>query len=125
MTDRADDLEWLADMESLVRAAGDYVRPSDDLRPRVLEKARVVRKERQAQRWTLHLAACALVGGLLAVALQSPPAVATRETAAAAIGYRLLWTTQPPIGASDASWSMVDSYTELRRRQAELLRPAM
>lgn len=125
MTDRPDDLEGLGDLESLVRSAGDYVRPSEDLRPRVLENARVVRKERQAQRWTLHMAACALLCGALAAALQTASPVATRETASAAIGYRLLWNTQPPIGASDASWNMVDSFTELRRRQAELLRPAM
>ncbi len=125
MTDRPENLEWLGDVESLVRSAGNYVRPSEDLRPRVLETARVARKERQAQRWTLHMAACALLCGVLAAALQTPSAVATRETAAAAIGYRLLWNSQPTIGTSDASWNMVDSFTELRRRQAELLRPAM
>jgi hypothetical protein len=125
MTDRPDDLEWMTDVESLVRAAGDYVRPSDDLRPRVLENARTVRKERQAQRWIGHLAACALVCGLLAAAVETPSSVATRETAAAALGYRLLWNTQPTVGASDTSWSMVDSFTELRRQQAELLRPAL
>jgi hypothetical protein len=125
MAERPDDLEWLADVESLVRSAGDYVRSSDDLRPRVLEGARVARKERQARRWIGHMAACALVCGLFAAALQTPTSVSSRETAAAALGYRLFWSAQPTIGPSDASWSMVDSFTELRRRQAELLRPAM
>jgi hypothetical protein len=125
MAERRDELEWLADVESLVRSAGGYVRPSDDLRPRVLEHARATRKERQARRWTLQMAATALVCGLLAAALQTPSSVATSERAAAAIGYRLYGNTQPTIGASDASWSMVESFTELRRRQAELLRPAM
>ena len=120
------ELEWLGDVESLVRAAGDYVRPSDDLRPRVLENARTARQERQAQRWVGQLAACALVCGLIAGALRPAiPSAATRETAAAALGYRLFRSTQPAIGTSDASWSMVDSFTELRRRQAELLRPAL
>lgn len=125
MAERRDDLEWLADVESLVRSAGEYVRPSDDLRPRVLENARAWRKERQARRWTLHMAASALVCGLLAAALQTPSSFAARETAAGAIGYRLYWSTQPATGASETGWSMVDSFTELRRRQAELLRPAL
>ena len=125
MTDRPDDLVWMTELESLVRSAGDYVRPSDDLRPRVLENARAVRKERQARRWIGHMAACALVCGLLAAALQTPSTVATRESATAALGYRLFWNTQRTIGTNDTSWSMVDSFTELRRRQAELLRPAL
>jgi hypothetical protein len=125
MAELPDDIESLAEIEALVRSAADYVRPSDDLRPRVLECARSVTKERQAKRWIGHLATCALALGLLVAATRQPDAAASREPARAALGYRLLWTAQPTIGASDASWSMVDSFTELRRRQAELLRPAL
>jgi hypothetical protein len=118
------DFEALADVESLIRSAANYVRPSDDLRPRVLESARSVSKERQARRWIGHLATCALALGLLVAALRQTDTPARREPARAAVGYRL-WSAQPALGANDASWSMVDSFTELRRRQAQLLRPAL
>lgn len=125
MTDLPEDLESLADIESLVRSAGDYVRPSEDLRPRVLEGARCVSKERQARRWIGHLAMCALALAMLIAAVRHAPDL-WHEPAAARSGYGSLWNVSPATaGSSDASWSMVDSFTDLRRRQAELLRPAL
>ena len=126
MTDFPDDFDGCSDIEALVRSARDYVRPSDDLRPRVLENARVMRGERRAQRWIGHLAVCALALGMFAaITGQQSKAVATREPATALRASRLFWNPQPALSASDASWGMVDSFTELRRRQAELLRPAL
>ena len=51
------DAQW-DDVEALVRAAGQYVRPSEELRPRLLETARAESRERQAQWrfWQLALA---------------------------------------------------------------------
>ena len=126
MTDFPDNLDGCSDIEALVRSARDYVRPSDDLRPRVLENARIMRSERRAQRWIGHLAICALLLGMFAAATgQQHNAVATHEPAAVVRAGRLFWSPQPTLSASDASWGMVDSFTELRRRQAELLRPAL
>jgi uncharacterized membrane protein YfbV (UPF0208 family) len=126
VTDFPDHLDDRSDIEALVRSARDYVQPSDDLRPRVLENARVVRGERRARRWIGHLAICALLLGMFAAATsQQSKAVATREPAAMMRASRLFWSPQPTLSASDASWGMVDSFTELRRRQAELLRPAL
>ena len=126
MTDFPDNREDLNDIEALVRSARDYVLPSEDLRPRVLESARVMRGERRAQRWIGHLAICALLLGMFAAATgQQSEAVATRESGATLRASRLFWSPQPTLRASDATWGMVDSFTELRRRQAELLRPAL
>jgi hypothetical protein len=106
------------DVESLVRAAGTFVRPSEDLRPRVLESARAESREQRARR---HLWRLAVVVGLLGVvstifgsrlASSGPAANLVLEAAA------LTRHTQ----GDDAGWGLVDSFTELRRRQAALLR---
>lgn len=52
-----------AEVEALVAAAGNYVWPSDDLRPRVLEAAR----ERAGQRQTLYRLAAMTVAAALCV----------------------------------------------------------
>src|SRR5262245_58913900 len=58
-----------SEIESLIRAAGGYVGASDDLRPRVLEAARLQRHERRAQRWLRRSAVAvlliAMVGSVL------------------------------------------------------------
>lgn len=118
--------EW-SDVESLIRAAGNYVRPSEELRPRVLESARAEARERLAQRriWQVALA-IALSGALLA-------AVASRGSSPASFPAGIL-TAQAALRPADAregalhsaeggaaGWSIVEAYVELRRRQAALL----
>jgi membrane glycosyltransferase len=62
--------EPLNEIEALVRQAGNYVRASDDLRPRVLESARAVRNEYRVQRWLWQAAfSVALLGMLMAIPL--------------------------------------------------------
>jgi ferric-dicitrate binding protein FerR (iron transport regulator) len=105
------------DAETLVRAAGGYVRPSDELRPRVLEAARVESRERQAQRriWQAALAITLLIGILAAAG--------SRFDLPAPFSASML-QAQANVRAAEgdgAGWSMVDSFTDLRRRQAALL----
>jgi hypothetical protein len=106
------------DVESLVRAAGNYVRPSDDLRPRVLETARAESRERRNRRRMWQLAVVVALLGALTTAEQ-----VRREAAAAAPG--LLVEAAAFVGTSeqgDTGWGLVDAYTQLRRKQAAMLR---
>jgi hypothetical protein len=114
----------LDDLEALVRLAGDYVQPSDDLRPRVLEAARVVRHEQQVRRRISRVAAVLLV----AAALAAPFYGQWQGDAAAQAALWPLGMDQAPQAADapgDSGWEMVDSFTELRRYQARLLRLAL
>jgi hypothetical protein len=113
----------LGELETLVRSAGDYVRASDDLRPRVLENARSRCSEQRLRRrfWKSAVAAlfCVILTGFLAP--RSEPAIGVKARSSA-------WTSPmfAPVEAAarsnDPSWQMVDSFTQLRLRQAELLR---
>jgi hypothetical protein len=118
--------EHQGDLESLVRSAKDYVRASDDLRPRVLEAVRWQRDERRAIRYLRRVAIVVVALGLVAGALrQRLELVGNRPSgilaAAAAIQFAPVAEAAPDL---DVNWSMVESFTELRRRQAEVLRPA-
>jgi hypothetical protein len=108
----------LDDVESLVRAAGNYVRPSRDLRPRVLETAREESRERRTQRRIWWMAAVVALLGVFTMAER-----ARWEAAAAAPGILVEAATlvgSPEEG--DTGWGMVDAFTQLRRKHAAMLR---
>ena len=109
----------LNDIEALVRLAGDYVQPSEDLRPRVLEAARVVTRDRQTRRRMIRLAA------VLLFAVVSLAAIGKPRSSEASRFSADLWSADGPAPAggvrAGAGWEMVDSFTELRREQARLL----
>jgi hypothetical protein len=113
----------LEEIEALVRLAGDYVHPSEDLRPRVLETARVARRERRARRRICELAAVCFLAVLSAVGVENRPSPNAPRAAA--------WMTevQAPAAAAevrgDSGWDMVESFTELRSHQARVLRLAL
>jgi len=111
------------DVEALVRRAGEYVRASDDLRPRVLETARSQHGERRARRRIWQSALFALLLGLFVTSICQQPAL--MGAGAEASGEQLLSDAQAAARDSDSSWRIVESFTELRRRQAELLRLAL
>ena len=114
--------DWRA-VEMLVRAAGAYVRPSEELRPRVLEAARAESIQRSVRRRILQ--ATLALGLLLGVA----SGMGGGELAAFSAGtLRRAEAKSADSGAyssaegSVVGWGMVESFTELRRRQADLLR---
>lgn len=103
------------DLEALILSAGSYVRPSEELRPKVIEKARSERRENQLLHW--------LWQGALAIAL----------TGVAFTNFRtfsspLLDTAdQRPseVAAQDREgphWHAVESLNAVRRRQASFFR---
>jgi hypothetical protein len=118
MTDPLDDNTQWNDMEALVRAAGSYVRPSEELRPRVLEAAQIECRELRVQRRSWQ---AALLVTLAAMVIS----LATRSywQAAAPLSASLLPTPADVRSAEGGTtgWSTVESFTELRRRQAALL----
>jgi hypothetical protein len=122
MAETSGDFRPFSELEALVRSAGDYVRASDDLRPRVLESARSASGERRAQRRIGQMAVWALAFAVLTAAIRQQPEWTENSLPAADQTARLLSQTPRAAALGDSSWDMVDSFTALRRRQAELLR---
>jgi len=130
VTELWEDSEGLAELEAAVRAAGEYVRPSDDLRPRVLETVRVERGERRARRRIGRVGMLILAMALVLQWTGGPiDHVLGRPT-----DSRLLLSADDLFVVAeshllrrgvDMGWGMVDVYSDLRSRQAKLLRPAM
>ena len=113
----------LDEIESLVRAAQDYVRPSDDLRPRVLETARFERREQHAQRRFWQIAALIVFCGMLTHSIRQMPEVAVAPGQETAVDVGSIFSSATTAArSSDPSWETVESFTQLRLRQAELLR---
>jgi hypothetical protein len=116
----------LDDIEAMVRSAGEYVRASDDLRPRVLEAARLQHGERRAKRRIWFVAVCVLLLAICHVAnpngsldQQSRP-----NAMLVAAGFHELFspTRAASIRSGDGDWQMIDAFTKLRRQQAQMLR---
>jgi hypothetical protein len=122
--DLGDQFDSMDELESIVRAAGDVVFASEDLRPRVLEMARQQMRERRARRWARRLAMGVVALTTLTASNSSPDA---RRPLAAALAYPVGFSTDGVRNASgiDPDWGMVDGFTEMRRLQAEVLRATL
>jgi len=113
----------LDEIEALIRTARDYVRPSNDLRPRVLETARLERREQRIQRQFWHIAALIFFCGMLTHSIREMPEVVAAPSNETAVDASSIFSSAAAVSPSrDPSWEMVESFTQLRRRQAELLR---
>lgn len=126
MTEFHDNLDRFSAAEALVRGAAGYVRPSENLRPRVLELARAQRDEQRALRRVWHLALVVVLLGTFTSLARMRPALAP------AAGFGNPLEVVPQFDDSNAAarqgefgWETVESFRELRRQQAELLRLAM
>jgi hypothetical protein len=112
------------DVEAVVRAAGGFVRASEDLRPRVLETARIQRGERHARRGIRQMTFVVVLLALFTTASRN------QWDARQNGGYRSLFAarfggTSAEILAlerKDPSWGIVEAFTDLRQRHAEALR---
>ena len=114
------------DIEAMVRAAGGYVQVSQDMRPRVLESARLQSGERQARRCVRRVALFAALVAWFTTAsidrLETPDSF-RQLTLLAARSHT--YAGPDVLSTGDSSWALVDAYTELKRRQAEALRLAL
>src|SRR5438876_3237758 len=99
----------LDEVEALIRSAGGYVRASDDLRPRVLENARLQCRERRLRRRFWQSAAVVLFCGILTSSLihRAEPAIGT-QAHTAAWTRPMLAPVEAAARSSDPSWQMVE-----------------
>lgn len=122
MTDTFRNFRPPDDIEALIRSARDYVRPSDELRPRVLEVARSEHRER-GMLWRVGLAVAflLLIAARINAGLDRHEAMPSTDLSALR-SLQILSRPDTAPRAGDAAWDMVESFTQLRERQAELLR---
>lgn len=116
------------DIEALVFAAGGYVRASEDLRPRILEAARLQRHERRAQRWLRRAAVIVLLAATVGATLRQSESERARPIGivmAAGFDEFFVPTAVASARSGDGDWRMIDAFTELRRQQAQVLRLAL
>ncbi len=126
MLDSHDCLEPLSDIEALVRSAGNYVQASRDLRPRVLETARAERNEQCMSRRIWQAAVLVVLIAMFWMSPREQPEALDfgQSRTAARPGHNSL-SPETSEGHADFNWGMVESFTEIRRRQSELLRLAL
>lgn len=125
MVESRDWAESFDEVEAVVRSASQYVRASSDLRPRVLETARLQNGERRARRHIGHVAVIALL-----LALFTNSAMDRLETPESFRQLAMVAAMSPTYSVSaeaggDSGWALVEAYVEVRRRQAAVLRPTL
>jgi hypothetical protein len=111
-------------IRAMIRAAGQYVRASDDLRPRVLEAARCRSCEKWARRRIRHLAVFVLLLSFFtAVDRHNLDIQRSRPSGMlASTGFNELFSATAIPRSGDGDWRMIDAFTNLRRQQAQVLR---
>lgn len=114
-----------AGVEALLQAAGGYVGPSEDLRPRVLEEARRLRTEGRRRR-ALSLAggsalALAAVIGFQASSMRGAVSDATPARRVAQL-VAASDAKSRGLGVESFCWSLVDAFLTVRNEQADAFR---
>jgi hypothetical protein len=117
------------DVAALVRAAGSYVRASDDLRPRVLEAARLHCRERRAQRWIRRAAMILVMLTWLTLigrdGLQRERSRPLGIVVAAGFDEFFAPTAAANERNADGDWRLFEAFQKLRHQQAQVLRCAL
>lgn len=119
--------ESASEIEALIGAAGGYVRPSDDMRPRVLETARTELRELRARRTIRRLAACvvlaAIGGGLIGNHMRTSAAQSRLAELGADSQTMHDRAARNAAGAGGFSWGLVEAFSDLRVDQSEAISP--
>lgn len=114
------------DVEEMVRAAGDYLEVTDDLRPQTLEQARN-ESRKTSTRFSIAVAVIvvflAMSAGMFRGRLSSTPSFLAGVSADGDHLYAAALQKAAQANV-DPSWSLVDAFSELRQRQASLIEDA-
>lgn len=109
-------------VETLLRTAGDYVQPSEGLRPQVMEAVREAKGLRRDRSRVIRMACLAAAVLLLLSALPwwTPNYGLRGPTTMDDVASRLKADTTYRGG--NIGWRLVEIFTDVRRQQAESLR---
>jgi len=120
----ADWREELVEVEAMIRSAGEYVQVSRDLRPRVIDKARLTNSERRVRRYIRHagLVAAVLTWIVTATVDRMNGASEWCEVTLTTATKTSTTTVRAGTGGDEPAWCLVNGFTELRGKQAEVLR---
>jgi hypothetical protein len=127
VVERLDPTSPFGDVEAMVRAAGGYVQASSDLRPRVVEAARLQRREIRARRTIRRLAVAAVLFAALTAAVGHQAQTASRNGGLTLLGAdsHAMYSRAEvhSSAAGGVSWGIVEAFRELRELQTDALRP--
>ena len=110
------------EIEAMVRAAGEYVEVSDDLRPRTLEDATFRGREASNRSWIAILTVVIFFLAICAGRLASTSPLEGLSSG----GDQLYSAADKKATQSNAnpSWKLADAFSELRQRQLSLIEDA-
>jgi len=105
-------------LESIVRAAGGYVEPTDDLRPEVLEAARGACRQRRLGRrlccWAVLVVLVSATGFPGFLFSSSPGLIAVQSSE---LQRRAALSVIE--NGTEANWALYEVFSELRRERSE------
>jgi hypothetical protein len=113
----------LQQLESMVRAAGGYLQPTDDLRPKALEATRVACQQRRVSRRLGGMALFILLVG----ATGFPDFLFTSQRKLAALEGSELHrraTRSVVENGTEMHWALFEAYSDMRREHAARRRHA-
>lgn len=102
----------------MVRAAGTYVRASNDMRPRVLETARIERRQRRGKRWIVASAVAAAIVMVATASLLARQDFGGANRPAAYVEAGMAG------GGYASTWRLADLFAALREKQSEAIAPS-
>jgi hypothetical protein len=109
-------------IEHTIRAAGNFIRPSDDLRPRIIEAAKErCRQQRARRRVAVAVAACVMVALSVVPALER---LVTRSKLNATPSSTELQQQAIHHAAETGvgpNWGLTEAFKQLRKTQAKKL----
>ncbi|WP_428306265.1 hypothetical protein [Lacipirellula sp.] len=106
------------DVEAMLKGAGDYVQPSDDLRPQVIEAARTIRGEQRGKRWVRRFAFAATILGAAVTLYIGPGNQGLKGVDSDDLHRQAALKSS---GAGSLGWGLVQALIDLRAQQAEQL----
>ena len=119
--------ESASQLEATIRAAGGYVHPTDELRPRTLEAARERKVLARGQRRVLSLAVAVILAATTSFPEALLPVDSSSERAKViASGDLHRQAMQCSVAANfDPGWALYEAFTQLRRTHAARLGTSM